>query len=327
MHVSRPHRVARRRDDRQLASPRRPLPARRGSGTPVRGGSRGSRRTRRPARSAFASSHSAWRSWRSARTDFGIDSYAASRMSRCRKRYASSPANTGRSGRISSLRTSAPSSRRDERSALRAREHLDRSSMEDLALDRGALERSTLTVAQLIETCGEKRVDRRRDGNRGQVSHDRPAPVLASRAGPSSISIESISSTNNGLPSAASAIRDSSRSGALVLRRRDSRPAACTRCPRAARAGRSWRSACRRPSRDEPRAARAAPCRGAGSALRATIPRGARRDRERSTRPSGCRRTRRTSARRRPSAFEEPAHRVEALLGTGTRPRPCPRSP
>ena len=91
---------------------------------------------------------------------------------------------------------------------------------------------------------------------------------------------------------------------------------------RAARAARRSRSACRRPSPAAARAAPAAPCRGAGSARRATSRRRARRGRGTSARPSGGRRTRRRAA--------APPRRPRAACGTPTRsPRrtssPCPR--
>ena len=53
------------------------------------------------------SSHTAWRSWSVARSCFGMDSYAASRIRMCRKRKARSPENTGLSRRTRSRRASA----------------------------------------------------------------------------------------------------------------------------------------------------------------------------------------------------------------------------
>ena len=52
--------------------------------------------------------------------------------------------------------------------------------MEDLALDGTTLEGESLAVAQLIEPRGEESMNRRRNGNRGHVSHHRPTPVLRS---------------------------------------------------------------------------------------------------------------------------------------------------
>ncbi len=57
-------------------------------------------------------------------------------------------------------------------------ELLYRSPMEDLSLNSGALEGESLTVAQLIEPSGEEGVNRWRNGNSRNVSHDRPTTVF-----------------------------------------------------------------------------------------------------------------------------------------------------
>ena len=81
-------------------------------------------------------SQSANRSCNSALTAFGRASYAASRISRWRNRNPSSPGNWERSGRTSSLRTSAAS--RGVTSLLFRLQGLHGAAVEDLALDRRA---------------------------------------------------------------------------------------------------------------------------------------------------------------------------------------------
>ena len=72
-----------------------------------------------------------------------------------RKRKPSSPASCGRSGVISSLRTSAAS--RGVTLGLVGRERLDGAAVEDLALDRPALEHAPLGGLELVEARGEQR--------------------------------------------------------------------------------------------------------------------------------------------------------------------------
>ena len=124
--------------------------------------------------------------------------------------------------------------------------------------------------------------------------------------------IATISSTNSGLPSAASRMR-SRRPVVEVGEALDQAVGLGRR--RAARAGRWSRSPSRPPSRAAGRAAPAAPCRAAGSARRARGRRRARPGRGRSPRPSARRRTRRRPASRR--------RRPRAACGT---PRRSPRS-
>ena len=111
----------------------------------------------------------------SARASLGIAEYAASRISRWRKRKASSPAKSDRSGRTSSLRDSA---RRWSGTVSRRsgwRELGDRAAMEDLALDGAALDHCALGRRQAVESRGEQRLDRRRDGDLSEVGHGDPA--------------------------------------------------------------------------------------------------------------------------------------------------------
>ena len=86
---------------------------------------------------ACSASQSANRSWSSARVAFGSASYAASRISRCRKRKARRPAASRRRA-DELLAHEARSAARGSR--LVRRERLHRAAVEDLALDRAALE-------------------------------------------------------------------------------------------------------------------------------------------------------------------------------------------
>ena len=248
------------------SSPRRADPARPGTDTPARGGSRGSPRTRPDARRPHASSHSANRSCRSARCSFGIAWYAASRISRWRKRNASSPANSARSGRISSLRASASSREGTFGRSRLGRQRRHGARVEDLALDRPALDHRALLGVQPVQAGGEQELDRRR--HRDVARGPRPARHAPSsnRRSPSSISMPSISSTNSGLPSAASRIRSRAAGGDVRAPEQVVDQHARPRRPRAARAGSRWRSSSRRPSPGGARAARAARRRAAGAA-------------------------------------------------------------
>ena len=72
-----------------------------------------------------------------------------------RKRKPSSPASCGRSGLISSLRTSAASGGHVR---LVGRERLDGAAVEDLAFDRASLEHAPLGRLELVEACCEQRL-------------------------------------------------------------------------------------------------------------------------------------------------------------------------
>ena len=114
-------------------------------------------------------------SWSSARVAFGSASYAASRISRWRNRYASSPASVARSGRISSLRTRPTRFRVDIVAAVRC-QLAHGPAMEHLALDRAALDHRTLVGAEPVEAGLQQRLDRGRHLD---------ASTLAARARPS----------------------------------------------------------------------------------------------------------------------------------------------
>ena len=81
--------------------------------------------------------------------------------------------NCGRSGRTSSLRTSAVSGATSWRSV--GESACDRAAVEDAPLDRAALEHVALGRIELVEPRGQQRLDRRRhgDGAVGRVAHER----------------------------------------------------------------------------------------------------------------------------------------------------------
>ena len=78
-----------------------------------------------------------------------------------RKRNPSSPTSWGRSGLISSLRTSE--ARRGDHLGLLGCERLHGAAVEDLALDRASLEHAPLGRLELIQAGAEQRPQRRRD--------------------------------------------------------------------------------------------------------------------------------------------------------------------
>ena len=108
--------------------------------------------------------------------------YAASRIRRWRKRNASSPANSARSGRISSLRARASSRvgtcgrSRSGVSVVTARR------VEDLALDRPAFDHGAFLGVQPVQAGGEQQLDRRRHGDVREILDRAPRAVLE-RAG------------------------------------------------------------------------------------------------------------------------------------------------
>ena len=127
---------------------------------------------------AAAASQSAYRSCSSARCSFGIAWYAASRIRRCRNRKASSPANSARSGRISSFLASV---RRRERTFGLAESGLsvvDGARVEHLALDRASLDHAAFLGVEPIEARRQQQVDRRRHGHVREVFRRTPRPSL-----------------------------------------------------------------------------------------------------------------------------------------------------
>ena len=164
-----------------------------------------------------------------------------------------------RSGRISSLRTSDSSA--SARPAERRRPSSTTAALvEDLARDRGPLDHARARSSlEPVEARREQRLDRRRHAappTMSPVAVQRPSSRTST---PSSISIDSISSTKSGLPSAASAILVATSVGelrradevldqrrALVvgerLEQRRRRRSACRRPSRAARSSSSGRA-------------------------------------------------------------------------------------
>ena len=108
-----------------------------------------------------SSSHVANRSCSSARVALVSASYAASRMSRCRKRNPSSPEYTGAWGSISCLRTRF--ARRGVTRSASGSSACTAATMEDLSFDGGSFEHGPLAGLQLVESGGEQRLQRRRD--------------------------------------------------------------------------------------------------------------------------------------------------------------------
>ena len=88
----------------------------------------------------------------------------------------------------------------------------DGAGVELLADHRGALDRAALVVGQAFETRGEQRRDRGWDRDRAEIAAGIQAPSSRTSI-PSSISIESICSTNSGFPPAASVTRSAASAG------------------------------------------------------------------------------------------------------------------
>ena len=186
----------------------------------------------------------------------------------CAKRKASSPLVSEWSGRISSLRAS------------------DCSSWTSPGASSGGHSSDTAphqktrptTAARSITTrsCSSSRSSRAASsawivggtGDVGEVA--RPPPSRPRRrSSPSSTSIRSISSTNNGLPSAASAMPRADVRAATPPARAGSRSASWSRPRSAARAGSGGVAPWPSPSRAAPRRAPAGPGRGSARARRA----------------------------------------------------------
>ena len=249
-------------------------------------------------------------------------------MSRCRKRSAARRRRR-LSGRISSLRTSEP------RGLARRGERRPASSSTDprgRPCPRRRRARSPRAPrVESIETRGEERLDRRGTGT-VEVTRSAQRPSSRTRR-PSSMSIESISSTKSGLPSAASTIRAST-SRRVRLRRRGSRPASRTRVGERLEEDRRRVHLAAAPARTDVEQLRPGHAEEQDRAPRATSPRGTRRDRGRSPRPSGCRRRRRRVAdgspgasknrRTAPKPSSTPADAsVRPMISATRRPRAC----
>ena len=293
--------------------------ARPGSDRPARGGS--ARISSYSARRSPAarSSQAANRSWSSARCSFGIAWYAASRISRWRNRNASSPANSARSGRISSLRASASSRGRTCRPQRLGGERGHRAGVEDLAFDGPALDHRALLRVEPVQARGEQQLDRRRDRDVGEVLDGAPRRRPRTAGARRRSACRASPRRTAGCPRRP---RGSASRAAAGMSARPSRLS--TSCDdlvarRAVRAGSWWRSASRRPSPGGARAARAGRRTAAGAARLASSPRGVRSGRGTRVRPSGCRRTRRRAvgrARDARSSLRTPQYASSAATGS-----------
>ena len=119
----------------------------------------------RAARRRCASSQAASRAWRSARSSFGIEAYATSRISTWLKRKPSSPSKSERSGRSELLARRGRGGCRPARRRRRgARSSATRAAVEQPAFDRSALEHRPLVRLEPVDAGREQRLDRRRHG-------------------------------------------------------------------------------------------------------------------------------------------------------------------
>ena len=253
-----------------------------------------------------ARASSAKRSCSSARAAFGSASYAASRISRCggsgRRRR---PGSCARSGRTSSLRTSAEQLARRRRLVRRERLRRRRGGTPAPSTD-AALEHRALGRVELVEPRREQRLDRRR--------HRDLAPSGDSRTHRDHL-LDEERVALGGRRGSARAAPASTSPPSSVEQRVASRPR------RAARAGRVVAFSFRRPSRAGGRAAPAAPCRGAGSARRARGRRRARPGRGSVGSPQWRSSSTTTSGRSRGRLLEQLAERPGDLLGRRRRLR------
>ncbi len=104
-------------------------------------------------------------------------------MSRCRNRNASSPANSGRSGRISSLRARASRRVGTCAAAPSGRQPHDRAAVEHLALHRAALDHGALLGVQPVQPGREQQLDRRRHRDVARGPRWRPTRPSSGGAG------------------------------------------------------------------------------------------------------------------------------------------------
>ena len=287
---------------------RRPGRARAGTARPARGGSRGSRPARRGTH--VASSQSAKRSWSSARTAFGkrlVRRVPDQQVPEAKRVVAGDLRPIGPDELLAHERQQ-PS--RDVVALRLRREGRDRAAVEDLPLDRAALDHGALLCAERVEPCLEERLDRRRhlDGvrpppargppsPRGRADSPRPSPGSATRVAGSSSTPSSSRVDELGRVEVVERLEQD--------RGRVQLPA--------------------RPARAARRAARAARCRGGRWARRATSRRRARRGRAAAARPSGGRRARARAGAPRPAAPAARASRAACRRATSGSPRPARR--
>ena len=127
-------------------------------------------------------------------------------------RNASSPANAGAVRPDELLAQQRLQVRTDPRALVLGRELGHGAPPEDLADDRGALDHRALLDSSWSSRADEQRVDRAGDGDAREVAVRGPVPVVP-REQSVVDQLRSISSTNSGLPSAASVIRDADVAG------------------------------------------------------------------------------------------------------------------
>ena len=110
-------------------------------------------------------SQSARSSWSRARTALGIAAYAASRIRRCRKRYASSPGMSASTGRDELVAHEARQMPFDVAAHVVRNEGGNRAAMEHLALHGPSLQHRPHVPIERVDAGLQQRLDRRRHGH------------------------------------------------------------------------------------------------------------------------------------------------------------------
>ena len=179
-----------------LGQSRRPaVRARAGSGLPARGGSRGSRPARPARRRAARASR---RSARAARLAWLSGARRRRRRGSAGGGSGSRPRRANCAGRDGSARRRTSAARRGVTWVSSGAERLHGAAVEDLALDRAALEHPPLGRVELVEAGREQRLQ----ASAAPRPRSPPSPAIAS-----------ISPMKSGLPPAAVAILSRSSSG------------------------------------------------------------------------------------------------------------------
>ena len=184
--------------------------------------------------------------------------------------------------------------------------------MEELALDRPAVERVPDTCVEAVETGTEERVQACRELDLLELAHEHPAVALLPENPFVSNSPES-SSANSGLPAAARASRERTGAGAPPIRlsSRASTSASASGSSPTVTIQSGWLSSSSGRARQQQRAGRCPPATREGG----------RGDRTGPVRPSGCRRPRPPAD---PAAATEEQRDRLGGLGGGRRPFPEP---
>ena len=118
----------------------------------------------------------------------------------CLKRNATSPAKLAAAGRTGPCRSSSSSSPGTAGRDCVVGELDDRAAVEELALDRAALERVARLRVEPVEARAEQRVQARRQRDRVELALEHPGASASRRSTPSSTSIATSSSAKSGLP-------------------------------------------------------------------------------------------------------------------------------